>query len=285
MAPESICADPLSFYFEATIPGPNPVDKMIEVFGCKGDSISWSGSQRNSWLSLSQTGDPDLMNVSVDVSGITRGGVYNGVITISASGASNSPLEIPVKLNAIAAPFPVENLEAYRVDDSFILEWDPSDAGDLAGYKVYYDFDGPQPPFNGTGAAEGNSGEVYVYGTETARLTGLPEGVVVYVSVTAFDYEGNESDYSNVVVPNSVSINNGAESTSSRRVKLYFTYSEGITHVRTSNNDGASWSRWRRARERRRARLGRGKGEKSIYVQFKGNGQVYGPAKDTIIKR
>ena len=279
--PPNICADPLSFYFEATLPGPNPVEQMLQVFECKGKNISWSAQRSNTWLSITQTEDPKLLDISVDVSGISSGGVYSGSIIISAPGSANSPLEIPVTLKATEAPLPVENLEARRVDGSILLKWDANDAYDLAGYKVYYDLDGSKPPYNGAGAAEGNSGEIFIYGTETAQLTGLPAGVV-YVAVTAFDYEGNESGYSNVVIPNSVSINNGSESIFNNGVRLYLTHNIGITHVSISN-DGERWSKWRRVMPIVKWRLSKDPGEKSVYVMFKGNGRIYEPAKDTIM--
>lgn len=266
------------------MPGPNPADQALEVLECKGDYMSWSAYSNNTWLSLSQASATGGLNVSVDVSGISSEGVYSGSITIHAPGAGNSPLQIPVTLKATKAPFPVENLEARKVDDTIILKWDANDAYDLAGYKVYYDFDNSQPPYDGTGAAEGNSGEIFIYGTETAQLTGLPEGVM-YVTVTAFDYEGNESDYSNVVIPNSVSINNGEEGVVSKYVTLYLTYGNGINQVSISN-DGERWSGWRTAsRTIKRWSLSSGTGEKSVYVRFKdSNKKIYEPAKDTILK-
>lgn len=278
---QDICADPLSFYFEATLPGPNPMEQFMKVFECKGDNISWNAQRDNTWLLLSQTDNPNRMKVSVDVSGVSTGGVYSGSIIISANGATNSPLQIPVTFNVKEEPLPTENLEARRVGDTIILNWDANDAYDLAGYKVYYDFDSSLPPYNGTGAAEGNSGEVFIYGTETAELTGLPEGDV-YVAVTAFDYEGNASDYSDGVITNAVSINNGAESTTSKRVYLYLTYSDDATHLSISK-DGTKWSKWRRVKPVKRTRLGRGDGEKAIYVKFKSNNKTYAPVMDTIV--
>lgn len=244
--------------------------------------MSWSAQSDSAWLSLSPTGDPNLMEVSVDVSGIFDGGVYSGSITIFAAGAANSPLQIPVTLNATKAPLPTKNLEARRVDDTIILTWDANDASDLAGYKVYYDFDDSQPPYIGIGAAEGNSGEMFIFGTETAQLTGLPEGVM-YVTVTAYDFEGNESGYSNVVIPNAISINDGGERTVSKRVTLYLTYGNGINRVSISN-DGKRWSRWRTASHTvKNWYLSSGTGEKSVYVRFKDKNKIYEPAKDTIL--
>jgi hypothetical protein len=263
------------------LPGPNPDGQMLRVFGCNGANISWNARRNNTWLSLNQTQYPNKLEVSVDVSGISSGGIYRDTITISAPGAAD--LQIPVMLNATDAPMPTENLEARRVDDTIILDWAANDADDLAGYKVYYD-DSSQPLYDGSGAAEGNSGEVYVTAGETAQLTftDLSEVAPLYVSVTAFDYEGNESGYSNVVIPNAVSINNGGESTTDRIVYLYLTYSDDITHMSISKN-GTRWTRWRNVKPVKRTRLKRGAGEKDIYVKFKSNNKIYEPVKDTIV--
>lgn len=192
-------------------------------------------------------------------------------------------------------PQPVKNLEARRVGDTFILNWDANIAYDLQRYNVYYDFDSSEPPYDGTGAFEGNSGEIIITkeefnvaksdATKTPQLTfpGLPEGVVVYVAVTAVDYEGNESDYSDVIIPRSVSINNGTETTTSRIVYLYLTYSNNMTNMSISKN-GVNWTSWRKVRSIKRTRLSIGAGEKTIYVKFSDNYKVYEPVMDTIIR-
>ncbi|HLG28749.1 MAG TPA: hypothetical protein VI387_00945, partial [Candidatus Brocadiales bacterium] len=122
-------------------------------------------------------------------------------------------------------------------------------------------------------------------GAEKPQLTfpGLPEGVKLYVVVTAVDYEGKESDYSDVVIPSSVSINNGAESTTSRIVYLYLTYSYNMTRFSISK-DGVNWSSWLEVRPIKKTRLKLGAGEKTVYVKFRSNYKIYEPVMDTIVK-
>ena len=67
------------------------------------------------------------------------------------------------------------------------------------GYKVYYDTDSSQPPFNGSGLTEGPSpiavGDVTQY-----TLTGLDPAQSYHIALTVVDDGGTESVYSQVVI-------------------------------------------------------------------------------------
>ncbi|MBW2339730.1 MAG: fibronectin type III domain-containing protein [Deltaproteobacteria bacterium] len=78
------------------------------------------------------------------------------------------------------------------------LEWDANTEPDLAGYNVYYKTGSSGPPYNGTGATEGNS-PIDVGNVTQFTLTGLPDGVTHYFVVTAYNTGDVESDYSNEV--------------------------------------------------------------------------------------
>jgi len=67
------------------------------------------------------------------------------------------------------------------------LAWDPSVSPNIAGYKVYI------------GNGSRNYGTQIVIGNQTAyTVTGLSGGTY-YFAVTAFDFDGNESDFSNEI--------------------------------------------------------------------------------------
>jgi len=70
------------------------------------------------------------------------------------------------------------------------LAWDPVDADTLAGYKIYY---GTQSRTYLTPIAIGTQT------TYTFPAGFLQAGRTYYFAVTAYDNEGNESDYSNEV--------------------------------------------------------------------------------------
>jgi len=78
------------------------------------------------------------------------------------------------------------------------LEWDANTEPDLAGYNVYYKTGSSGPPYNGTGATEGNS-PIDVGNVTQFTLTGLPDGVTYFFVVTAYNTGDVESDYSNEV--------------------------------------------------------------------------------------
>ena len=68
------------------------------------------------------------------------------------------------------------------------LAWDANTEPDLAGYKVYW------------GTASGNySNNVDVGNVTETEIKNLPDDVLVYFAATAYDAEGNESDFSNEI--------------------------------------------------------------------------------------
>jgi hypothetical protein len=68
------------------------------------------------------------------------------------------------------------------------LAWNPNIESDLAGYKVYY------------GTASGTYGTpINVGNVTTYTLTGLTNGQMYFIAVTAYDTSDRESDYSNEV--------------------------------------------------------------------------------------
>jgi hypothetical protein len=75
------------------------------------------------------------------------------------------------------------------------LAWDPNDEPDVAGYIVYY---GTQ-----SGAYDF---DVDVGNYDSVTISGLEKNMKYYLAVTAYDIEGNESDFSDeIVYPNSPS--------------------------------------------------------------------------------
>ena len=77
-------------------------------------------------------------------------------------------------------------INAYAASCTF--EWDPNKESDLAGYKLYW----------GT-SSRNYENSIDVKNVTTFEVTDLPDGEL-YFSATAYDAEGNESDYSNEVV-------------------------------------------------------------------------------------
>ena len=79
------------------------------------------------------------------------------------------------------------------------LSWKANPESDIAGYKVYYDTDGPGFPYSGDGSTSGSS-PVDVGKVTSFTLSGLDLRRTYYIAVTAYDLDGNESWYSKEAV-------------------------------------------------------------------------------------
>src|SRR5262249_2171518 len=94
----NLVANPTSLTFTAAQGGANP---PVQTLGLRstGNQPNFSISKNAPWLSVSPTSGttPSSLNVSVNIAGLAAG-TYNDNITISAACASNSPVNIPVKL-------------------------------------------------------------------------------------------------------------------------------------------------------------------------------------------
>lgn len=86
---------------------------------------------------------------------------------------------------------------AYSVEVT--LAWDPNTEPDLAGYKIYYKTGSSGPPYNGTGATEGDS-SIDVGNLTEFTLHGLTDCVTYFFVVTAYNTGGLESNYSEELI-------------------------------------------------------------------------------------
>ena len=179
-ASATIGFSPTSLTFTGTVGGTNPAAKPISISNTGGGTLSWTASENAAWLTLSPVSGTNsgTVTASVNMTGLAAG-TYNGIITIAASGSTNSPRQIPVSLTLNAS-----------TAGTATLTWNASTESDLTGYKVY----------RGTGSG--------TYGAPIATLpktttnyaaTGLQNGTTYFFVITAYDSAGNESLYSNEV--------------------------------------------------------------------------------------
>jgi hypothetical protein len=98
-ASPTIGASPASFSFTATAGGANPANQTLNITNTGGGTLNWTASDNATWLSVSPVSGtaPSSVAVSVNISGLAAG-TYNGSITISATGATNTPVTVPVTL-------------------------------------------------------------------------------------------------------------------------------------------------------------------------------------------
>ena len=88
----------------------------------------------------------------------------------------------------------VDNVGAVRSGSTMECFWTPHNDPDIAHFNVYYDTDG-QPPYEGTGLAEGVSPVNAGNGLSFA-FSGLDSSSSYTIAVTAVDSAGSESEYS-----------------------------------------------------------------------------------------
>lgn len=95
----TIGVSPSSLSFTATAGGANPANQSVSITNTGGGTLNWSASSNASWLSVSPASGtaPSTSTASVNISGLAAG-TYNGAITITATGATNSPISVPVTL-------------------------------------------------------------------------------------------------------------------------------------------------------------------------------------------
>jgi len=106
-------------------------------------------------------------------------GTYNAAITVTASGAANTPQTVPVSL-VVTAP----SISAAT------LTWNASSSSTVVGYKVY----------QATASGAYSAPVATLQGNTTNYVaTGLQSGTTYFFVVTAFDNAGNESLHSNEV--------------------------------------------------------------------------------------
>lgn len=82
-------------------------------------------------------------------------------------------------------PNPPSGIEVYNGDNRVDLSWDENRESDVAGYNVYYSYS-----YHDKYTLIGSSGTNYFVDNEASN------GVTYYYAVTAYDYNGNESELS-----------------------------------------------------------------------------------------
>ena len=179
----SILLNPTSLSFSGTTGGANPLAKTVNLVNPTGGTLTWSMTESAAWLALNITSgttttETDQVSASVSSQGLAVG-TYSTVITVAASGAANSPQQIPVFLT-LSQPTTAAG--------SASLSWTADTDPDLAGYKVYI------------GIQSGVYNPPISVGTTPAyTATNLTSGKTYYFCVSAFDSAGNESPCSSEV--------------------------------------------------------------------------------------
>ena len=94
--------------FDAIAGVANPDDQTLSIRNSGCGILNWNISDNADWLSLSQgagdcSDETDYVTASFDITGLGIG-TYYAIITITGTGASNTPHNIPVTLNVLSVP-------------------------------------------------------------------------------------------------------------------------------------------------------------------------------------
>lgn len=97
--PPVIAVTPQRLEFAAIQSGPNPDPKTLQITNLGGGTLNWTAVTDVPWLTLSRDRGtaPSTVTVAVEISGLAAA-VHSARITITASGATNSPFIVAVVL-------------------------------------------------------------------------------------------------------------------------------------------------------------------------------------------
>lgn len=103
-----------SLTFSYTIGGPAPQPQSVPLSAASplGFTASTTTASGGSWLSVTPASGttPATLTVSVNIAGLTAA-TYTGQVVVESSGATNSPLRIPVTLTVTAAPISLVSIK------------------------------------------------------------------------------------------------------------------------------------------------------------------------------
>ncbi|MGH7229356.1 MAG: BACON domain-containing protein [Nitrospiraceae bacterium] len=99
----TIGVSPTSLTFSGAQGGTNPAALTVSITNTGSGTLSWTVSDNAAWLSRSPASGtaPGNTTVSVNTAGLAAG-TYNATITVTATGATNTPQSVPVTLTVTA---------------------------------------------------------------------------------------------------------------------------------------------------------------------------------------
>jgi len=146
--------------------------------------------------------DPNLPGIQIPVQGgyisfsIQSDNVALPIIVSanSVQGFSSSAMSLPLYQDT-PPPSPVL-LTVQPEHRALRLTWEESDNPSVIGYKIHYGLQSGAP-YSGTANVAGNDSPIYVGKVSQYTLSGLNNEDMYYLTVTALDASGLESEYSN----------------------------------------------------------------------------------------
>jgi hypothetical protein len=102
-----LSVSPPTLTFNATVNGSNPASRVLTVTNGTASTMNWTVGDDQAWVNESPSSGTNTtpVTVSVSIAGLTAG-TYQANITVTAPGATNSPIVVPVTLNLSPAVTP-----------------------------------------------------------------------------------------------------------------------------------------------------------------------------------
>ena len=103
--PPTIVLSQPSFTFDGLVGGANPTSQVQDITNGGGQTLNWTATKSASWLLLAPMSGaaPSVMVVAVNTTGLGAGD-YTDIVTISATGATNTPQTFTVLLRMTVPP-------------------------------------------------------------------------------------------------------------------------------------------------------------------------------------
>ena len=99
----TLTASPLSLSFTYASGGTPPASQSVSLTS-SGSALSYTAASTAAWLTVTPSGTtPGSLSVSVNPTGLAVG-TYTGTVTVTSSGASNSPQKVAVTLGVTGTP-------------------------------------------------------------------------------------------------------------------------------------------------------------------------------------
>jgi hypothetical protein len=151
-AKPTLILSPTSVTFNFQIGGSTPAAQKVATTSSTSTAIPYSASTSTAWLMATGSGStPGSVNLSVNPSGLAAG-TYTGSVSVTGTGASNSPVSLPVTLNVAAATTnPTINVTPSSLSFSYAL------GGTSPGSKTLSLASSTGSPLRYTAAASGGS--------------------------------------------------------------------------------------------------------------------------------
>ncbi len=160
--------------------GTLPQDYMFEVIS-KQTQVTLSWSTASLPVKTSMTLNHSAAGVTIDMSSRSS-------YSFNPGGTAPVALSIQVSQGDVSPPSAPGGINLDERESSLYLSWDKNSESDLAGYKVHFGTDSGR-----------YSRSIDVHNVTNYSLFNLKQDETYYVSVTAYDEEGNESSPSSEV--------------------------------------------------------------------------------------